>query len=234
LAVFFLSLAHASAQEMSDAANKAGCWSIVDPAQRADCIQGAEGGSAQAAVAGPFEEADFAYDRQDYATALQIWRPLADQGNARAQYNLGVAYAAGNGVPQDYVQAVSWWRKAAEQGFVKAQYNLGNAYAQGHGVSQDSAESANWFNKATEDFLHHDVNADCQALVDNESQITAGEWRPCRRMDHSFASRAGYAVTRRCPHDPAAKHRRSQIGSIFRALRYLDVTRRDESARSAS
>ena len=57
------------------------------------------------AVAGPQEDADAAYDRGDYATALHLWRPLAEQGDAIAQFNLGIVYANGQGVPQDYVQA---------------------------------------------------------------------------------------------------------------------------------
>ena len=65
------------------------------------------------AVAGPFEDAASAFDRGDYATAARLLRPLADQGHARAQYNLGVMYANGQGVPQDATEAVTWYRKAA-------------------------------------------------------------------------------------------------------------------------
>ncbi len=54
------------------------------------------------AVAGPFEDGVAAYKRGDYATALRLWRPLAEQGDADAQFNLGLMYANGEGVPQDY------------------------------------------------------------------------------------------------------------------------------------
>ena len=57
-----------------------------------------------------------AYQRGDFATALQIFRPLAEQGNAAAKYELGVDVRQGQGVPQDYAQAVIWYRKAADQG----------------------------------------------------------------------------------------------------------------------
>ncbi len=57
-----------------------------------------------------------AYDRGDYATALKEWRPLAEQGHARAQYNLAVAYMKGQGVPQDYAQAYMWVNLAVVQG----------------------------------------------------------------------------------------------------------------------
>ena len=57
-----------------------------------------------------------AIQRGDYATALLLFRQLADQGNAAAQYNLGVIYDKGLGVAQDYKAAVKWYRKAADQG----------------------------------------------------------------------------------------------------------------------
>jgi len=56
-----------------------------------------------------------AYDQGDYATALKEWRPLADQGDADAQFNLGVMYQEGRGVLQDYVQAHMWASLAAAQ-----------------------------------------------------------------------------------------------------------------------
>ncbi len=54
-----------------------------------------------------------AYQRGDYATALRIFRQLADQGNAAAQFNLGVMYDEGQGVPQDYTQAHMWYNLSA-------------------------------------------------------------------------------------------------------------------------
>ncbi len=57
-----------------------------------------------------------AYDRGDYATAMRIFRQLADQGNAFAQFNLGVMYGNGWGVTQDYVQAHMWYNLAAARG----------------------------------------------------------------------------------------------------------------------
>ena len=69
-----------------------------------------------------------AYERGDYAMALREFRPLAEQGYAGAQNNLGLMYARGRGVPQDYAAAVKWYRKAAEQGYVEAQHNLGFNY----------------------------------------------------------------------------------------------------------
>ena len=74
----------------------------------------------------------------------------AEQGNAKAQTNLGVRYFNGRGVPQDDAEAVRWFRQAAEQGHAKAQFNLGLMYATGRGVPQDDAEAVRWFRQAAE------------------------------------------------------------------------------------
>lgn len=73
---------------------------------------------------------------------------LANQGNAIAQHNLGVAYANGEGVSQDYTKAVEWYKKAASQGYTSSQFNLGNAYYNGTGVRQDYVQARQWYEKA--------------------------------------------------------------------------------------
>jgi TPR repeat protein len=102
------------------------------------------------AFAEPFEDAKAAHNSGDYATALRLYRALADAGDLRAQNNLGSMYANGQGVPQDYVMAVSLYRKAAEQGLASAQTNLGFLYEQGQGVPQDYAMAVSWYRKAAE------------------------------------------------------------------------------------
>jgi hypothetical protein len=89
------------------------------------------------AAAGPIEEGQQAYDRGDYATAAQLCLPLAERGDARAEYLLGMLYDLGHGVPKNYVQAAYWFRKAADQGVGEAQANLGALYASGLGVPLD-------------------------------------------------------------------------------------------------
>ena len=86
----------------------------------------------------------------DFATALKEWKPLAEQGNAAAQNNLGWMYYNGNGVTQDNAEALKWYRKAAEQGDADAQNNLGGMYKRGDGVTQDYAEAVKWYRKAAE------------------------------------------------------------------------------------
>ena len=96
-------------------------------------------------AAGPFEEAGVAYNRADYATALRLYRPLADQGNGNAQFSLGTIYAEGRGVARDYVEAAKWYRLAADQGHAKAQSNLGIMYDNGRGVARDQVLAHMWF-----------------------------------------------------------------------------------------
>ena len=105
------------------------------------------------AAAGPFEDGKAAYDRKDYSTALKLWRPLAEQGHARAQMRLGYLYRDGVGVPQDSVEAMKWYRKAAKQGLAVAQSNLGLMYANGTGVPQDFGEAMKWYRKAAKQGL---------------------------------------------------------------------------------
>ena len=68
-------------------------------------------------AAGPFEDAVDAHARGDYAKALRLIRPLANDGDAAAQFNLGLMYVAGHGVQQDSAAAAIWFRRAAEQGY---------------------------------------------------------------------------------------------------------------------
>jgi TPR repeat protein len=73
-------------------------------------------GFAHTVAAGPLEDADAAVKKRDYATAVRIIRPLAEQGDARAQYTLGLFYDNGLGVPQDRVTSYMWFDLSAAQG----------------------------------------------------------------------------------------------------------------------
>jgi|CXWL01.1.fsa_nt_gi TPR repeat protein len=91
-----------------------------------------------------------ANNREDYSAALREWRPLAEQGDALAQYNLGVLYRKGRGVPQDDVQARQWFAKSAAQGQAKAQFNLGTLYFNGEGVPKDYQQALRWLRLAAD------------------------------------------------------------------------------------
>ena len=75
---------------------------------------------------------------------------LAEQGDAVAQFNLGVMYENGRGVPQDDAYAGGWYRLAADQGYADAQFNLGIMYAFGVGMPQDYAEAVRWYRLAAD------------------------------------------------------------------------------------
>ena len=75
-------------------------------------------------------------------------KALAEQGDADAQFNLGVNYDNGTGVPQNDTEAVKWYRLAAEQGVAEAQVNLGTMYGNGKGVPQNYARAYLWFSMA--------------------------------------------------------------------------------------
>jgi len=96
-----------------------------------------------------FQKGLTAYKKEDDATALKIWRPLAEKGYAKAQYYLGIMYNYGDGVLKDYKEAVKWYRKAANQGDAFAQTNLGVMYAKGRGVLKDKVQAHMWYNLAT-------------------------------------------------------------------------------------
>jgi uncharacterized protein len=87
-----------------------------------------------------------ALKRDDFATAISELSPLAEAGDSRAQFMLGLAHAG----RRDYSKGVKWWRKAAEQGLAMAQTRLGMAHFIGGGVAQDYSESVKWWRKAAE------------------------------------------------------------------------------------
>jgi TPR repeat protein len=97
------------------------------------------------AMAGPYDDATAAYKRGDYATALKLIRPLAEQGNTGAQYNLATMYYNGDGTRRDYAEAMNWFRRAAQKGDIDAERYLGFMNAEGQGVSRNDAEAFRWY-----------------------------------------------------------------------------------------
>lgn len=91
-----------------------------------------------------------AYNRGDYAGAYDEWLPLAEQGHAGAQYNLGALYGDGHIDPPDDAAAARWFRLSAEQGNAPAQFALGKIYRRGQGVPQDDAKAVKWYRLAAE------------------------------------------------------------------------------------
>jgi hypothetical protein len=142
--------------------------------------------SASSAFAGDKYDCLDAYNGQNYTEALRLCRPLAEQGEAKAQTALGVIYEQGQGVTQDSTQAASWFRKAAEQGEAKGQTALGVMYESGIGVPPDNVLACMWLNLAAAQ-----RDGDAAKLRDSlarfmtpdqiaEAQRMAREWKPTK------------------------------------------------------
>src|SRR5260370_40769646 len=101
---------------------------------------------ATAANAEPLRDAQAAYDRGKYAVALDIWQPLAEQGNPDAQTGLGNMYLGGYGVERDEAAAMAWFRKAADQGHANGQLSLGGLYY----ARKEYSSAASWYRRAAE------------------------------------------------------------------------------------
>lgn len=120
--------------------------------------------------------------REDFKTALREWMPLAESGDERAQYNIGLMYEHGRGLPLDQDQALKWYRRAAERGAVPAQHNLGTMYASGSAGKKDLVEAYKWFHIAAVAGFALSIDALKKApeLLSEEeiekARILAAEW----------------------------------------------------------
>ena len=95
-----------------------------------------------------WKEGNAAYGREDYAAALNVFRPLAEKGVVQAQFTMGLMYTYGEGVSINYIEAAKWYRKAANKGFVKAEYVMGIIHEKGYGVSRNPSKAVTWYRKA--------------------------------------------------------------------------------------
>ena len=106
-----------------------------------------------AATAGPaaadlLADGAAAYEAGDYGEAAHAWRPLAEGGDAMAQFNMGLLHETGRGVPEDPAAAAAWYGRAALQGVPAAQYNLAALHQAGRGVPQDAVQALYWLEVA--------------------------------------------------------------------------------------
>jgi TPR repeat protein len=137
-----------------------------------------------------------AYDRADYATALRVWLPLAQEGDPAAQVNVGEIYEKGLGVAPDYATAAAWYRKAAERGFSRAQIDLGHLYEKGLGVERDTIQALDWYRKASG--LTDAIALDAGGLVaENRQQLSDLRVEVGRRTQESQQLRAQLEAARR-------------------------------------
>lgn len=108
--------------------------------------------TANASVANAsWEEATKAFAKKEYQAALKLFRPLAEKGNALAQYNIALMHRMGLGVTKDQREARKWSRLAAKQGNANAQVMLGSLYAKADGgESADVPRAYMWYEVAAE------------------------------------------------------------------------------------
>jgi TPR repeat protein len=121
---------------------------------------------------------------RDYAGALRAWRPLAEAGEARAQYHLGMFYEEGRGVGRDTGEAARWYRAAAGQGHAQAQNALAILTVQGQGVARDPVEAYRWFALAAQagnGFARRNLER-LRAML-SPAQIAEGEARAAQPLD---------------------------------------------------
>lgn len=135
-----------------------------------------------------FDDGLAAYNRRDFARAMEEWRPLAEAGDPRAQTALGTMYFNGQSVAKDDAEAANWLSKAANQGQVSAQYTLALMYDHGYGVEQDRVQAYKWLELALraslgasrdEMSLRRDGVARTMTPEQiSEAQRLADEWKP--------------------------------------------------------
>jgi TPR repeat protein len=131
-----------------------------------------------------------AHNSGDYAAAISAWTPLAEGGDAKAQFNLGVLNDQGQGVAVDREAAIRWYTMAAEQGDARAQFNLGQIYASGDGVPQDGEAAVKWYGMAAE---QGDVLARFNlALVHEEGAIVPQDYAEAARLYEAAATENKY------------------------------------------
>ena len=88
------------------------------------------------------------HDRQLLNPRIKLYQKSANQGDAEAQFNLGLTYRDGQEVQQDNKMAAKWYQKAAEQGHITAQFSLGLLYQDGKGVRQNKTNAKEWYGRA--------------------------------------------------------------------------------------
>lgn len=107
-------------------------------------------GAAPDALGADRKLGELAYSAGDYRTALGEWRPLAESGDAVAQYYLGLLSENGSGVARDRNAAADWYRRAAEQELPDAQFALGDLYFVGLEGTPDPEQAAEWYRRAAD------------------------------------------------------------------------------------
>ncbi len=126
----------------------------LDAAQRfflATAVSTVLGLAATSANARDTSPAAQAFEQQDYDTAMRLSVPLAQNGDAAAQYRLAMMYRFGWGVGRDFLLAREWFEKSAAQGYGLSAAELGKIHKDGRGVDKNPVEAVKWFRQGAED-----------------------------------------------------------------------------------
>lgn len=178
-----------------------------------------------------FEKGASAYKRGDYETALAVFRPLAENGDARAQSILALMYSYGEGVPVDDREAARWYRRAAEQNSNVAQFNLGMLYLEGRGVGQDTDEAIVWLTKAA-DGGHFRARRELEKLdAGSYSSLTSGVSASLEAPPNTLSAQTApqSVVMRKSPqHEPGPKAPPPSAAELMK----VNVAKTSEPART--
>ena len=148
------------------------------------------------------------YDRADYRSALAVWMPAAQAGDAQAQTNVGEIFERGLGGAPNYEAAFIWYQKAAEQGDARAQFNLGTLYERGLGVPADKLEALNWYRKAwgmptdtliyqqAAEAIYSQQRAQLESTVANKNRQIAVLEQQVERLEQTLAQAQAQAQAR--------------------------------------
>jgi predicted nucleic acid-binding Zn-ribbon protein len=166
-----------------------------------------------------------AFDRSNYATALKVWLPQAEAGDAAAQNMVGEIYVKGLGAAPQYDLAAKWFKRAAEQDYARAKVNLGYLYEQGLGVSRDSLLALN---------LYREASGFKEALAVDQSDLIAAQQEELSTLKQSMAEREAEieGLRRRLrqiegERETLEKQYQRQQGAIENQRRALASTRAD-------
>ena len=131
-----------------------------------------------------------AYATGRFVEALRIWRPLAESGDPRAAFGLGLLYDLGEGVGQDAAAAYVWYRTAAEAGVVAAEFNIAVMCDSGVGTARNAAEAAVWYARAA-------AHGIARAEYNLAQLYAAGDGVPRNRRGKSMVCRGSGSRTLR-------------------------------------
>jgi len=134
-------------------------------------------GKAETSSSAETEEGHAAFQKRDFDEAFEILLPLAEKGDAEAQFKVGFMYVHGRGVDRDFDEAIKWMTAAAEQGYPEAQYNLALSYDIGRGVARDLVEAHKWATLA----VGQGYTSAGELKEDTASNMTEDELREARK-----------------------------------------------------